>query len=170
MNFIKGSSSLLFVIPTIKAFYSSKLLLWKWSNLLLIVASYLCNASEYNECFMFFDYFMIWLTSISYINHFYMNFFMYLCLINEYEHTRTIETSKNLALGTAVIKSIIKTYYYVDKPYYYAVVISSVSAVGIYKIRYDLHKNNNHTYNLALTYLMHICITSILYISSITAM
>lgn len=65
--FINGSSSLLFIISTIKAFYVSKLITWKISNFLLIFASFLCNATEYNPILLLIDYFAIYLICISYI-------------------------------------------------------------------------------------------------------
>jgi hypothetical protein len=168
--FIKGSSSFLFVISTIKAIYCSKLISWKLSNFLLIVASYLRNASEYKECYLLFDYLAICLVCCSYINNIYINMIYILLFIYEYKTSGSIENIKNLSFGTAVIKSIIYTYVYVDnKNYFIVLVISSVSGVTIFKIRCLLHELNNKKYTLLLTYLLHICIMNVMYISSITA-
>jgi hypothetical protein len=73
-HFIYGSSSLLFLITTANAFIYSKLFLWKFFNLLLIFASYLCNAyGEYYPKFILFDYITISLLCLSYINQIYIN-------------------------------------------------------------------------------------------------
>jgi len=167
--FIKGSSSLLFFISTIKAFYCSKLILWKLSNSLLIIASYLCNASEYKKTYLLFDYFAIFAVCTSYINNMYINIPFIFIFIYEYNKYNSIENIKNIAFGTAVLKSIIYTYLFVDNIHYYVILISSVSGVTIYKIRCILHELNNKKYTLLLTYLLHICIMNIMYISSITA-
>lgn len=169
IHFVKGSSSLLFIISTIKAFCSSKLISWKLSNLLLIAASFLCNATEYTNTFLLLDYFAIYLVSTSYINSIYVNIPYSLLLIYEYKKYKSIETIKDAAFVTAIGKSIVYTYLYVDKMYYYIILTSSISGVITYKIRSFLHKKNNKTYTLLLTYIFHVCIMNILYISSITA-
>ena len=78
MNIIHGTSSLLFLISTAKAFSSSNLLSWKLSNCLLVIASFLCNATEYNSIFMLSDYIAIYLVCISYINSMFINIPYYL--------------------------------------------------------------------------------------------
>jgi len=169
MNQIQGTSSLLFLISTIKAIYCSKLILWKIFNGFLIIASYLCNASNYEPQYLFLDYSTIFLVSSSYVNNAAINSFLVASLLYEYSTTRSIENSKNAAFASAVSKSILYTYLYVDKIHFYVILTSSISGVIIYKIRYNLHKNNNRKYIIPLTYLFHICITNIMYISSITA-
>ena len=169
MNIIHGSSSLLFLISTAKAFSSSNLLSWKLSNCLLVIASFLCNATAYKNIFLLFDYIAICLVSLSYINNIFINVPYTLLLIYEYYKYNTIENIKDIAFGTAIIKSIIFTYLYVDKMHYNIILISSIAAVLIYKIRCYLHKKNNNKYRLPLTYLLHTCIMIIIYITSITA-
>lgn len=44
-----------------------------------------------------------------------------------------------------------------------------MSGMIIYKTRYFLLENNNQKYKLLLTYMFHICIMNIIYVSSITA-
>ncbi len=167
---IKGSSSLLFIISTIKAFNCSRLILWKYSNLFLIVASFLCNATEYKPIFLLFDYLGIYIVSVSYINISYINIIYSLLLLYEYKKNNSIETIKNIAFLTAILKSIVYTYLYLDIFYYNIIIISSILGITIYRIRYLLHKKRiNHNYIILLTYLFHICIMNILYISSITA-
>jgi len=167
--YINGSSSLLFIISTLKAFYSSNLISWKMSNVFLVGASFLCNASEYNPTFLFMDYLAIYLVCLSYINNIYVSVPYTLLLIYEYKNYKTIENTKNLTFITAIGKTNIHTYLYVDNLRYTIISISSLSSLIIYKIRYFLYKNNNKKYNLLLTYLLHINIMNIIYISSITA-
>lgn len=164
-----GSSSLLFIIPTIKSFYCSNLISWKASNMFLIIASFICNATEYSPAFLLLDYLAIYLVSISYINNIYINIPYSLCLIYEYTKYKSIENTKNLAFLSAIGKSIIHTYLYVDKLHYNIIVTSSVSGILIYRIRYSLLEQNKKSHKLLLTYLFHICIMNILYVSSITA-
>jgi len=167
--FIKGSSSLLFLISTTKAFYCSRLILWKFSNVFLIGASFLCNATEYKPILLLFDYFAIYMVSISYINNIYINIPYTILLILEYKKKNSIENIKNIAFLTAIVKSIVNTYLYLDIVYYNIIIISSLLGITTYIIRYLLYSKNNHNYKIALTYLFHICIMNILYISSITA-
>ena len=165
--FINGSSSLLFLISTIKSFYCSNSILWKLSNVFLICASFLCNATEYSSIFLLLDYFAIYLVCISYINNIYINILFSLLLVYEYKKYNSIEKIKNLTFLIAVIKCI--TYNY------NIILISSILfGIIIYKIRYDiLHYKkydilNKKKYNICLTYLFHICIMNIIYIASAT--
>ena len=167
--FIKGSSSLLFLISTIKAFYSSNLFFWKISNVFLVIASFLCNATEYKHIFLLIDYLAIFLVCASYINNIYINATYFLFLIYEYNKYNSIETTKNIAFATAIGKSTLYTYLYVDNIHFCVIFASSIVGILIYKIRYYLHVNNNKKYILLITYLFHICTMNIMYVSSITA-
>jgi hypothetical protein len=167
--FIKGTSSLLFVISTIKAIYSSKLFYWKLFNGFLIPVSFLCNATDYNSKYLLLDYATIFFINTSYINNYRINRLLYLMACYEYLFYNSIENSKNLSYLPLIIKAHINTYLYVDMMHFYTLLGSSITAIAIYKIRYNLCKMNNYKYNLLLTSLFHICITNTLYISSITA-
>jgi hypothetical protein len=169
MSFIKGSSSLLFIISTVKAFCCSKLIYWKLSNAFLVGASFFCNATEYKNVFLLLDYFAIYLVCISYINNIFINIPYSLLLIYEYSKYNSIENIKNVAFVTGVGKSIVYTYLHLDNIHYYIILTSSISGVIIYKIRCFLHKRNNTKHTLLLTYLFHICVMNIMYVSSITA-
>jgi hypothetical protein len=169
MNLIHGSSSLLFLISTAKAFSTSNLLSWKLSNCLLVIASFLCNATAYKSIFLFFDYIAIYLVCVSYINNIFINVPYTLLLIHDYYKYNSIENIKDIAFITAIGKAILYTYLYVDKMHYYIILLSSICAIIIYKIRCYLHKKNNKKYRLPLTYLLHTCIMIIIYITSITA-
>jgi hypothetical protein len=168
-SFINGSSSLLFICSAIKAFYSSNLIFWKIGNSMLIPASYLCNAYKYEHVFMILDYITICSTCMSYINNMYVNGLFILSMLCEQKYFNSIENTKNITFGTAMAMSIVNTYMYVDNFHYYIILSSSISGITIYKIRYNLIKLNNTKYNILLTWLFHICIVNVLYISSITA-
>ena len=170
LDFIKGSSSLLFIISTIKCFYSSTLLTVKLSNIFLVIASFIYNASSMSQCYLFYDYLGIFLVSSSYINNIIINILLLLSLIYEYKCIKSIEYTKNIAFLLAVSKSLVYTYLYVDKLHFNILLQSVVYGIFIYKIRNYFYVNkNNKKYNLFLTYLFHICIMNIIYISSITA-
>lgn len=169
MNIINGSSSFLFIISTIKAFYCSNLLLWKLSNSFLIIASFLCNACEYKEPYLFLDYLAIFVISTSYINNISINIPYTFLIIYEYKDTNSIEIMKNIACASAIGKTIAYTYLYVDKIHYYIALSSVISGTCVYTIRVYLHEKNNKKYTLLLTYLLHISIMNLLYVASITA-
>ena len=168
-SFIRGASSLLFVFSATKACCHSNLVLWKIGNIVLIPASYLCNAYNYEPVFMLGDYMTIFGTCMSYINNSYVNSMFLLSMFLEHKYLKTIETTKNIAFGTAVAMSIANTYKNVDRFHYRLLVSSSISGLIIYKIRYNLIKQNNTKYNIPLTWLFHVCVTNTLYVSSITA-
>jgi len=165
---INGSSSLLFIISTTKAFYCSSLLWWKVTNAFLVIASFLCNATEYHPIYMQMDYLAIYLVCISYMNHS-INILYTLLLIYEYKTYKSIETVKNVVFACSVTKSMVRTYLHVDAFHYKVLLLSSISGIIIYKIRYYLLHHNITKYKLLLTYMFHLCIMNILYVSSITA-
>ena len=169
MNIINGSSSFLFIISTIKAFYCSNLITWKLSNSFLVIASFLCNACEYKQPYLFLDYLAIFVISTSYINNIYVNFSYTILTIYEYKYTNSIEIMKNIACASAIGKTIAYSYLYVDKIHYYIAFSSAISGTSVYTIRIYLHKHNNKKYTLLLTYLLHISIMNLLYVASITA-
>jgi hypothetical protein len=76
---------------------------------------------------------------------------------------------KNIACATAIGKTVIYSYLYTEKIYYYIAFSSAISGTCIYSLRVYLHKNNNKKYTLLLTYLLHISIMNLLYVASITA-
>jgi hypothetical protein len=166
---INGSSSLLFLISTVKAFYSSTLITYKLSNFFLVIASFLCNASGFQDFFLFIDYIAIFLVGISYINNLYMSLLLGPLFVYEYHNYDSILYTKNLVFIIALIKANIYSYLYFGNIYFYKIFASSIFAILIYIIRYIYLMNNINTYLLPLTWLFHISITSILYFASITA-
>jgi len=183
MHIIKGCSSLLFIVSFIRSLYGD-LFFYKISHVLLIIASFLCNASEFDSLYLQMDYASIFLISTSYLNNAVINSGFAIYIIYEYSNYRSIANAKNMAFGTGVATSIYKGYYYLDNVNFYTLVISSVVGVIIYKIRYDtltlpeITSHNNsiqpaappyNTYILLLTTGFHICVMNILYISCLTA-
>jgi hypothetical protein len=167
-QFIKGASSLLFIISAIKSFYCSNSICWKFSNTLVIIASYLCNAFDYHPSFLTIDYITIFLICTSYLNNLLLNSGLVFLLIREYTTRKTIDDAKNMSFAFATVKCVIKNYFYLDKVHYYIFFFSAIFGIAIYKIRYNLINANNHKYTLFLTFLMHICATIMMYVSSIT--
>lgn len=167
--FIRGSSSLLLIISTIKAFYCSNLIFWKLSNIFLIFASFLCNASEYCADFLVLDYFAIFLICTSYINNIYANTGFFSIVVYEYNMYKSIEIAKNLAVIATATKSLVYTYFYTDNYYFYLIVSSSVSGIIFYKLRLSFVEKNKKMSVLFLTYLFHICVMNVLHVTSITA-
>lgn len=168
-SFVNGASSLFLIISAIHAIRKSKLLLWKITNVILIVASYLCNSSNYNPYYLFFDYLMITLVCMSYINHYKTNFLLTSLLLLEYFNTKSIATVKVISYISSTGLAIYKTYIYVDKYHFNLLLVSSLTGFTIYIIRYSFIEKNNTYSNFLLTTAMHICATNILYVSSITA-
>jgi hypothetical protein len=168
-SFIRGSSSLFFIISTMKAFYSSKLLLYKLSNVFLVVASYLCNSSNFNEPYLLIDLVAIITVASCYINHFYINSALFSAVVFEYNRVKYIQNTKNLTLFLACLKSCYYTYHYVDNAHFFVLISSWIIAASSYQLRYYLITNKINKYNLLLTYLLHISVTNTIYISSITA-
>lgn len=166
---IHGFSSLLFIISFIKACYASDLILWKVSNIFIIFASALCNVYDYREDLLILDYASIIFFCLSYINNFYVNFLYTSFILYEYNTLKSIEVSKNIVVATALSKSIVYTYLYVDNQSFYIILTSSIGGGALYIIRYILLKRNIHTYRLLITYFFHICMTGILYVASMTA-
>ena len=166
-QFINGVSSLLFIISTIKAFISSDLILWKLSNSVLIISSHLCNAYSF-EKYLLFDYMMIYLTCLSYLNNSTLNSVLVLSGIYEYINKESIEITKNITFTLTLLKSITCTYIYINNQFFFIIVGVSSMGVIVYKIRYSLYLIDPRK-TWYMTWIWHLCVTTILYISSITA-
>lgn len=163
-----GFSSLLFIISSIKSIYVSKLFLWKLSNSLLVLASYLFNTTH-NETCLCIDYIAICFVCTSYLNNSFINSILFLSLISEYKKTNNIVSTKNVTFALTVSKSIYNTYLYVDKTHFYIVLSSVGLSTIVHSIRYNLvggYSNKNH---LLLTWCLHFFIMNVMYVSSITA-
>ena len=167
--YINGSSSLLFMISTAKAIKYSKLFWWKFFNGQLVVASFLCNATEYKDSYMLLDYSTLFLINVSYINNYRINRFLFFLFGFEYYYKNSIENTKNLSFIIVTLCTLLNTYLYGDIYSFYSLIGSTISGGLIYKLRYYLNKNNYKKYNLFLTYLFHFSMMNSLCISSMTA-
>lgn len=164
------NSSLLFIISTIKALYVSKLILWKVFNILLIISSYLCNSfNVVDKNIILFDYLAIFLVCISYLNNMKINVILIALLIYEYYKFSTISSTKTITFVLTILTSIVYTYIYTSPLYYNIISLSFILGIFIYKIRDLFYQHNIYKYNIELTYVWHICVLNILYISSFTA-
>lgn len=168
-----GLSSLLFIISTTKAFLVSEYFCWKWSNVFLIFASYLCNYYKFADQFLLLDYLSILVVCASYVNDPIITLGLLVGGAYEYYKSQDIVYCKNTAFFLAVGKSILYTLLFVDNTHYYIVLSSSFGGVLVFYIRTNLFFTNNksveHKYHIFLTWVLHFCIMNIMYISSITA-
>jgi hypothetical protein len=171
ISFIKGLSSFLFIIPTYKAFITSNNLLWKLSNLGLIFASYFYNSSNNNLSYLFMDHLMICCCCLSYINQLSVTQIIVSHSLLEWNKTNSIENSKNLSLFFVICKSCLKTYTYLHINYFYTISTCFLLATIIYFVRKYLYyyRNISLINYILLTYMLHICISTTLYISNMTA-
>ena len=168
MNHYNGLSSLLFIVSTVKSYYASNLILWKISNTLLIFASYFFNTTH-NDTFLLLDLIAISFTSTSYINNFQVNSVLAASFIYEYTKTQNIKSTKNVACGITITSSIINTYYYVGRLHFYIILSSAITGSFVYFIRLQLPWDYDNKYFGFLTWCLHGCTMSMLYITSITA-
>ena len=170
ISFIKGLSSFLFIISTYKAFICSKSLLWKISNFFFMFASYLYNSSNDDPYYLFMDHLMIACCCLSYINYLPITQIVVFSSLIEYNKTNSIEHSKNLSLFFVICKSCMNTYIYLHINYFYTIFTCSLLSVIIFYVRRYLYfKNVSLFYYIMLTYMLHICVSTTLYISSMTA-
>ena len=170
ISFIKGLSSFLFIISTYKAFMCSNNLLWKLSNFGLIFASYFYNSSNNEPYYLFMDHLMICCCCLSYINYLPITQIIVSYSMLEYNKTNSIEHSKNLSLFFVICKSCMNTYTYLPIEYFYIISTCFLLATIIFYVRRYLYfKNVALFYYILLTYMLHICISTALYISSMTA-
>ena len=160
---ISGSSSLLFIISALKSLTASDLFFWKVTNTALIFVSYLCNASKYAPNYVLLDYLIIYGVCSSYVNDLTINgITASILLVN-------VQMAKDIAFMLAFTKSCFNTYMLVDNPtYFYVLYCSGFGSMLIYKIRN--YYGENSVLKIPLTYLMHICVMNLMYISSITAL
>jgi hypothetical protein len=170
ISFIKGLSSFLFIISTYKAFICSNNLLWKLSNFGLIFASYCYNSSNDDPYYLFMDHLMIACCCLSYINYIPITQIIVSYSMLEYNKTKSIEHSKNLSLFFVICKSCMNTYNYLHINYFYTISTCFLLATIIFYLRRYLYfRNVSLFYYIMLTYMLHICVSTTLYISSMTA-
>jgi hypothetical protein len=131
--------------------HSLNSIIWKTSNILLIISSFLCNSYlGENIYFLYFDYFVIICISSSYAN----NYIFFIFIFLEYLIRKKISITKNISVLSAIIKSGNNNYFI-----YY---ISLIAFIAYYmKNLYSSYTN----IAIQITWIWHICITIILSIS-----
>lgn len=168
-NLIKGGgSSFLFIIPTIKVLFTSNLMFWKLSNIFLVISSVLCNAYKYNYGLLVFDYFMITMVSVSYINNININMLIGILFYLECIIKNDITMTKNIAFISSVSLIAINTYKYYPVLFTQYIASLIIGVISRYIRNLPAYINNN-TIGLLLTSIWHICITNILFTASYTA-
>ena len=167
-NYYNGISSILFTISAIKSIFVSKLILWKCSNIILPITSFLYNIDYNNKYYEFADYFTIYFICASYINHFTINSILSILLVYEFINSYNIIVVKNITFCLSILKSIINTYYY-DINLVIVLLPHIIIYMLLFKVRQELYYRNIMDYITILTIAGHICILHILYITSFTS-
>jgi hypothetical protein len=162
---IRGSSSFLFVIPVIIK-YNIGNYLGSFFNALLIASSFLYNGSYYSIKYETFDFVVLLMIAMHYINNLVINNFLLIFGLYEYKRAGTIKYTKDLSLGMASIKGLVLNYMYSDILIFYILLISIIYGSVIFKVRQYSYYRLNGLNNLLFTYLFHICATNILCISN----
>ena len=167
-NYYNGISSILFTISAIKSIFVSKLILWKCSNIILPITSFLYNIDYNNKYYEFVDYFTIYFICASYINHITINSILSILLVYEFINSYNIIVVKNITFCLSILKSLINTYYY-DINLVIVLLPHIIIYMLLFKVRQELYYRNIMDYNTILTIVGHICILHILYITSFTS-
>jgi hypothetical protein len=107
---MRGLSSLLFIVSAYEAYNVSDMIMWKISNMILVISSFLCNVYPIPK-YMLFDYLTIILICISYINNLYINIIILFVLAYEYITYKTVTSTRNLVVILAILYLFYKTYY-----------------------------------------------------------
>lgn len=158
------ANSFLFIISALKACFSSKLLLWKISNVLFVPAYYLCIANDFIAPYLLYNHAAIFFVCLSYINSVITNCLLFTSAILEYKLTNRFLFTNNVSFMIALSKSLRNTYFYTEIYIYNDLVATVVIGAFTYVI-ICLRKDKP----ALLTLLFHFCIMIILYISSFTA-
>ena len=163
-----GGSSLLFIIPAIQALFTSELIAWKLSNIMIIISSYLYNTYDCKAC-RDFDYMVISAIAMSYLNNYNINILFGICFYLEILLKKEITMTKNIIFLLTCGLSLFNTFY-VD--YWLFIYLLSVIVIGIPALLYRnlFYYSTGYTPVVCfLTTMLHICAGSILFVSSYTA-
>lgn len=158
---VRGSSSFLFVIPTIIKYRVGNYL-GSFLNALLVLSSFLYNGSYYSINYETFDFVVLSLIGMNYINQIFINILLLLFGYYEYQRVNSIKYTKDLSLGMATVKALVISYTHSELILFYLLLISIIYGSLAFKVRQYCYYYLNGTYNLLLTYLFHICATNIL--------
>lgn len=176
-EFQKGKSSLLFIISTLFAITYSDLFFWRFGNILLIGTSYFCNA--YNtEVLKTLDYLCIMFLNMACINSSYINIFLFYLLMIESTLYSKINASVQCSMLTGLSIGVYRTYLYCPDVAIFGVPVCIVIPF-VYNFRNYIYYRECETLNFVenphiytsndFFYIWHICIVTILCISSLTS-
>jgi hypothetical protein len=169
-NLIRGGgSSFLLALPAINSFYVSNLIFYKLSLLVLIISSVLCNMYDYNYYLTLFDYFMITIVGVSYINNININIIIGIIFYFEMLLKQNISITKNITFIICILLSCINTKNHCNHLFIplLAATIIGVLSIVMRNTVYEKYGPNNFTY--ILTFIWHCCVASVLYITCFTA-
>jgi len=107
---MRGLSSLLFTVSAYEAFNISDMIMWKISNMILVISSFLWNVYSIPE-YMLFDYLTIICVCMSYIDNAYVNIMLLFLLAYEYMKYKTVTTTRNIVAFITILYLFYKTYY-----------------------------------------------------------
>jgi len=168
MNHIQGFSSLFFIISAIKSIYVSNNKLWKASNIFLVLSSYLCNATDYIERYLFMDHIAIIGIGISYINLSILKNIIFHIISYDYYLHGNLENSKDTFYIIAIIKSVVHTSILTESINTLVLILSIIIGVISINTRRSIEIKDKSIIML-LTWVWHFCMMNVLYISSITS-
>jgi len=160
-----GGSSLLFIISATQSLLTSEILLWKLSNILIIITSYLSN-TYFCENYRFFDYIVISSLAMIYINNYVINSIFLLCFFVEFLLKKNISLTKNIVFLSACILALFNTFHSNYELYLYLLL---VMIIGILALQYRNIYYDSSSYTpigCLLTTIWHLCAVSGLLILS----
>ena len=166
-NWFNGISSLFFLVSTWTALENSKSFYFKCSSVVLVPASYMCNANGFDPSFLLLDYAAISLVSLSYLNNLYTTVFFGSLAAIEYCKTATLKKTARVTFGTAGALSLYRTYLLTDvwKGHQLLFSFTVAGMVFLGKIRCGTVQDRM---GLRLTYLWHFTCTTILCVAALT--
>jgi len=165
MNFLKGSSSLLFGISALFALAKSENLPWKIFNCWLPIISFLCNASGYEKKWLLMDYAVIIFLCISYVNEPIVTWTINVLCIVEILADQNIVITKNAAYLLAITKGVmISSFFFQNTFQHYTMMLSMTFGFAIYStrfIRYRFTTDDSIEY-VIWTWGLHACVAIML--------
>ncbi len=158
-----GLSSLLFIFSAIRSIQVSKSIYWIIANHLLIGSSFLYHGQEIQtNPYLQFDYVIILLINLAYMNNLYMTIFGVELAIYEYLLQTNIEFTKNLFTISGFIYGMHNNY----NLYFYKLCWNILMCICMYTYRYYLILYDMEYYNnirIYITLIWHILTFNLLY-------
>ena len=172
MNFkwSEGISSLFFIFSAAKAFECSELVFYRWTNALLVVVSFVNNASQCDPIFTLADHLTIYSIGVSYINSFYPNLLSFVFLTYEYATTRSVRYTAQTTFVATGILSVVRTYERLDAYDGHCLLAMFLFGTLVFKVRDYLFYSQMHPgFQYVITYLWHFTAMKVLCVASLTA-